>query len=275
MANPSTVAVRSSEPVAQARGDGLAITRYRAVAEAEVTVPNALVVILCLTPVPTVERRSGGHSEVQQSRMGMVTVPDPSCTSTYTIRGGGNALFVTFPDVPDGRGVRPRFMASEPMLAALATRALALVHLGEAGPLATGELRLRFDEVLFGSADADLARGGLSRAQLRRASEIIEAAVDGSLAHSPTLAELATAAGVSLHHFAREFRRSTGETPYAYSLRRRLDRARISLMETDDLVSAIGYRWGFATPAHFGQHFRAINGVSPGRFRSLVRNYRR
>ena len=44
--------------------------------------------------VPTVERRSGHRSEVRQSRTGMVTVPDPSCSSTYTIRGGGNAVFV-------------------------------------------------------------------------------------------------------------------------------------------------------------------------------------
>ena len=265
------VAVRSSVPVMQVAGDALSVTRYRAASDAEVEVPNALVVILCLTSVPTVERRSGGRSEVRQSRMGMVTVPDPSCSSTYTIRGGGNALFVAYPDVVEGAAVRPRFMASEPLLASLATRAMALAHLGETGPLSMDQLRLGFDAVLFDPIDAGPAQGGLSRTQLRRAAEMIEAAVEGSLARSPSLADLAAAAEVSLHHFAREYRRSTGETPYAYSLRRRLDRARIRLMETDEAVSAIGYSCGFATPAHFVQLFRAMNGVPPGRFRELVR----
>ena len=153
------VAVRSSDPVMQVAGDALSVTRYRASSDAEVEVPNALVVILCLTSVPTVERRSGGRSEVRQSRMGMVTVPDPSCSSTYTIRGGGNALFVAFPDVAGGAAVRPRFMASEPLLASLATRALALAHLGETGPLSMDQLRLGFDAVLFDPIDAGPARG--------------------------------------------------------------------------------------------------------------------
>jgi AraC-like DNA-binding protein len=42
-------------------------------------------------------------------------------------------------------------------------------------------------------------------------------------------------------------------------------------METDDAVGTIGYRCGFATPAHFVNHFRTMNGVPPGRFRSIVR----
>ena len=179
---------------------------------------------------------------------------------------------MTFPDSPTGGSIGPRFLASEPVLASLASRALALAHSGEAGPLAMGELRLGFDQVLEEGKRVETARGGLSRAQLRRASDLIDAAIDAAPARSPTLAALATASGVSLYHFAREFRRSTGETPYAYSLRRRLDRARVSLMETDDPVNAIGYRCGFATPAHFVQHFRAMNGVPPGRFRSLVRS---
>ena len=271
MADAPRVAVSASVPVVEAGGDVLSITHYRATAGADVTVPNTLVVILCLTSVPTVERRSGGRSEVRQSRMGMVTVPDPSCSSVYTIRGGGCALFVAFPNASPGISVRPRFLASEPLLASLATRALALAHAGEAGPLALGELRLAFDEVLLPRDACGRSVGGLSRAQVRRASEMIDAAVGGPLARSPSLAQLAAATDVSLHHFAREFRRSMGETPYAYSLRRRLERAKVSLMETDDAVSAIGYRCGFATPAHFVQHFRTVNGVPPGRFRSIVR----
>ncbi len=56
-------------------------------------------------------------------------------------------------------------------------------------------------------------------------------------AGAPTLGELADAAGVSVYHFAREFRRAVGETPHAYVLRRRLEVARELLARTATLVA--------------------------------------
>jgi transcriptional regulator GlxA family with amidase domain len=45
--------------------------------------------------------------------------------------------------------------------------------------------------------------------------------------------EMAAAAGLSKAHFGREFRRAFGESPYAYLLTRRLERAAALLRSTD------------------------------------------
>lgn len=272
MVATSTVPTTLGDPIKHLASDALVASRWRQNRpEVAVTLAGGLVVILSLSPVPVVEHRYGRRSEVRQSRVGLITVPDPARESTVTVRGGGDALFLTFPGTPPGAPIRTRFVDEEPVLARLATRALALLHAGQADPLATGQLRLAFDAALLGAPTATAARGGLSEAQLRRARGMIDAAVEGAVPRSPSLAELSREAGVSLHHFAREFRRSTGESPYAYSLRRRVERARELLVAADEPVSTVGHRCGFASPAHFVQRFRALVGVPPGRFRALVR----
>src|SRR3954449_8963357 len=58
--------------------------------------------------------------------------------------------------------------------------------------------------------------------------------------------DLARAAGLSRAHFSREFRRAFGESPYAYLLTRRLERAAALLRTTDrsvaDVCVSVGLR---------------------------------
>src|SRR3954451_3003036 len=51
--------------------------------------------------------------------------------------------------------------------------------------------------------------------------------------------DLARAAGLSRAHFSREFRRAFGESPHAYLLTRRLERAAALLRTTDHSVAEI------------------------------------
>jgi transcriptional regulator GlxA family with amidase domain len=51
--------------------------------------------------------------------------------------------------------------------------------------------------------------------------------------------DLAAAAGLSPAHFSREFRRTFGESPHAYLLTRRLERAAAMLRTTDRSVADI------------------------------------
>jgi transcriptional regulator GlxA family with amidase domain len=53
------------------------------------------------------------------------------------------------------------------------------------------------------------------------------------------VADMARAAGLSRAHFSREFRRAFGESPYAYLLTRRLERAAALLRNTDRSVAHI------------------------------------
>ena len=60
--------------------------------------------------------------------------------------------------------------------------------------------------------------------------------------------DLARAAGLSRAHFSREFRRAFGESPHAYLLTRRLERAAALLRTTDRSVADICFSVGTPEP---------------------------
>ena len=80
--------------------------------------------------------------------------------------------------------------------------------------------------------------------------------------------DLAAAAGLSRAHFSREFRRAFGETPHAYLLTRRLERAAALLRTTDHSVARICLAVGLLSVGSFTTSFTRIYGVSPTRYRS-------
>ena len=113
-------------------------------------------------------------------------------------------------------------------------------------------------------------RGGLGGAACRRVNDIITAALEDNTLRPPNLAQLATAASLSVHHFIRAFRQQTGVTPHRHMVLRRLERAIASLKKRDMSVAEVADDAGFATPAHFVATFRRTMGVTPGAFRKAV-----
>jgi AraC-like DNA-binding protein len=107
------------------------------------------------------------------------------------------------------------------------------------------------------------SRGGLPPLTLRRVKEYIDLHLDENI----DLERLATTAGLSLHHFARAFKRSAGVPPHAYVLQQRLDKARDLLICTDCPLADIALAAGFSDQSHLARHFRKSFGVSPGNFR--------
>src|ERR1700709_716985 len=69
--------------------------------------------------------------------------------------------------------------------------------------------------------------------------------------------DLAAAAGLSRAHFSREFRRAFGESPHAYLLTRRLERAAALLRLTDrsvaDVCFSVGLQSRGSVPNNFTQ----------------------
>ena len=79
--------------------------------------------------------------------------------------------------------------------------------------------------------------------------------------------DLAQAAGLSRAHFSREFRRAFGESPHAYLLTRRLERAASLLRNTDRSVADICFSVGLRSVGSFTSSFTRTYGVPPNTYR--------
>lgn len=112
---------------------------------------------------------------------------------------------------------------------------------------------------LLGDPEAATAPPGIAAA--RRLAE-------RDFADGIDVADLARAAGMSRHHFARTFARHVGSPPSEWLTDLRMREATRLLRSTDEPVAAIGRRCGFADPAYFCRAFRRRIGLSPGEFRS-------
>ncbi len=105
--------------------------------------------------------------------------------------------------------------------------------------------------------------GGLSGWRLRRAQEFINANLEADL----SLEEIAEAVGLSPFHFARAFKRTTGQTPQQYLWQRRIDRARQLLSDDELPLVEISARTGFKNQSHFTTLFRKFTTMTPKAYR--------
>ena len=105
--------------------------------------------------------------------------------------------------------------------------------------------------------------GGLARWQARRAVTYIDGHLESRL-DVPLLANLVS---FSKSHFSRAFKQSLGLPPMAYVKMRRLERAKVLMISTNQQLTEIALICGFADQSHLNRSFRRVIGVSPGRWR--------
>src|SRR5438105_9865833 len=91
---------------------------------------------------------------------------------------------------------------------------------------------------------------------------------DARYAEALDVDDLARAAGLSRAHFSREFRRAFGESPHAYLLTRRLERAAALLRTTDRSVADICFSVGLRSLGSFTTSFTRTFGMSPTAYRA-------
>ena len=99
---------------------------------------------------------------------------------------------------------------------------------------------------------------------LLRAKEL----ADARYADPIGVADMARAAGLSKAHFSREFRRTFGETPRAYLITRRLERAAAMLRTTDRTVAYICCAVGMSSVGSFTTAFTRTYGLAPLAYRA-------
>lgn len=74
--------------------------------------------------------------------------------------------------------------------------------------------------------------------------------------------------GMSPSQFIRAFRSSTGLTPHAWRLNRRINQARIDLRAGQDIAST-AHQHGFADQSHFHRTFTAFMAITPGQYKKM------
>lgn len=82
------------------------------------------------------------------------------------------------------------------------------------------------------------------------------------------LSDLAKEAALSHTGFINAFKQATGFPPLHYQLYCRLTQAKRFLSETEDSITDIAARSGFASSQHFATHFKKMFGCTPKAYRS-------
>jgi len=95
-------------------------------------------------------------------------------------------------------------------------------------------------------------------AHLRRARDLMDREV----------AALARAALMSTAHFSRQFRATYGETPYAYLMTRRIERAKALLRRGDLSVTEVCMSVGCSSLGSFSARFTQLVGETPTAYRA-------
>lgn len=91
--------------------------------------------------------------------------------------------------------------------------------------------------------------------------------IDRQYAQPLNVEELARGAHMSAGHLSREFRRIYGESPYAYLMTRRIERAMTLLRRGDLSVTEICFAVGFSSLGTFSTRFAELVGVPPSVYR--------
>lgn len=227
-----------------------------------------------------VEKTTGHGATKRIILAGDVSIDRPDVASQYVVRGASDIIQMSL--VPEGMAgwdaepvSPPRLDEPAPELEALACRVAQAIWLGEVQDALFLSSVLQGVRAFLGRHRRHPHRGGLSLRNARLVSEFIETRLETPGAVSPTLAELASQAGLSVFHFTRAFRETFGLPPYRYLLRRRLEQARNMLSADEANLRLVSRRCGFSSVPHLTNAFSREMGVAPARFRRVLREVER
>jgi AraC family transcriptional regulator len=113
------------------------------------------------------------------------------------------------------------------------------------------------------------AGGRLLAWQARKVRDYIDSHLTGPV----LVADLCALFQRSEAHFSRSFKRTFGESPHVFLVRRRLELAAQCMLTTDACLSDIALQCGFTDQAHLCKHFRQAEGESPAAWRRAHRSH--
>lgn len=105
---------------------------------------------------------------------------------------------------------------------------------------------------------------GLDHVRLNRVLDFI----NDRLCENISLEKLAEVACLSMYHFSRAFKMSTGSAPYQYISNLRISRCRSLLDDPSRTIEDIALCAGFSSGANFARTFKKFVGLSPSQYRA-------
>lgn len=99
---------------------------------------------------------------------------------------------------------------------------------------------------------------------------IVESAlefIDKNYTKGIRLKDIADHCGLSRYHFCRVFKSVTGYSPYEYVIKKRINRAKQMLGESNDSVESIAHEVGFGSTSSFIGTFARMEGLTPLKYR--------
>lgn len=88
-----------------------------------------------------------------------------------------------------------------------------------------------------------------------------------NISYNVSIDTLANIACMSKDHFIRMFRHETGETPKTYMIKRKMERAELLLITTDNPIKWVAIQIGYDDLSYFNKAFKAFSGMTPSEYR--------
>ena len=111
-------------------------------------------------------------------------------------------------------------------------------------------------------------RGRLLAWQTRKVRDYIDSHITGRV----LIADLCALVQRSEAHFSRSFKRTFGESPHVFLVRRRVELAAHYMLTSTATLSDIALRCGFTDQPHLCKHFRQVTGQTPAAWRRAHRS---
>lgn len=127
-----------------------------------------------------------------------------------------------------------------------------------------GLLQQLFMQIVIRLSEIQRARGDLLSLLVRQ----IKLHLDNQLLQPFQTEQLVKEMGMSAKHLNRAFKKEMGTTIYNYVLTKKMESAKLMLIETNLTVNEISERLGYADAHYFSNLFKLKNGLRPTAFRS-------
>jgi len=115
------------------------------------------------------------------------------------------------------------------------------------------------------------AKRWLTRIDIYHQLQTAKAYLETARPDEASICQAAEEAGMSLHHFIRNFHDLYGTTPHQFLSERRIKEAQ-GLLEAGDLsVTEVALEVGYKDLSAFGREFKSVLGLSPSAYRKSKR----